>query len=237
VNRSESLKEIAPALVKAQTKIKAALKDSTNPHFRSKYADLSSVVDAVKSPLLECGISFLQGVQDAEGGVAVETMLLHTSGEWISSTLRIPAVKQDAQGYGSAITYGRRYGLQAMCGVPAEDDDGNAATASTAAKGTITPNDGALDNLNESERMRAQTIAKRMIELDKANDLEAARVLIYENNLTNEMQLGIWHFLQPHSSLRNRVKKLNEAKRAEAAKAAEAAAQAAEVADTQGATA
>jgi hypothetical protein len=194
-------------------------------------------VDAVKSPLLECGISFLQGVQDAEGGVAVETMLLHTSGEWISSTLRIPAVKQDAQGYGSAITYGRRYGLQAMCGVPAEDDDGNAATASTAAKGTITPNDGALDNLNESERMRAQTIAKRMIELDKANDLEAARVLIYENNLTNEMQLGIWHFLQPHSSLRNRVKKLNEAKRAEAAKAAEAAAQAAEVADTQGATA
>jgi hypothetical protein len=220
VNRSESIALLAAALHKAQGKIKAALKDSTNPHFRSKYADLSSVVDAVKSPLLECGISFLQGVQDAEGGVAVETMLLHTSGEWISSTLRIPAVKQDAQGYGSAITYGRRYGLQAMCGVPAEDDDGNAATASTA-KGTITPNDDALENLNESERLRAQTIAKRMVELDKANDLEAARVLFYENNLNNEMQLGIWHFLQPHSSLRNRVKKLNETKRAEAAKAAE----------------
>jgi hypothetical protein len=111
--------------------------------------------------------------------------------------------------------------------------DGNTAAtppAPTSTKGTITPNDGALDNLNESERMRAQTIAKRMIELDKANDLEAARVLIYENNLTNEMQLGIWHFLQPHSSLRNRVKKLNEAKRAEAA-------QAAEVANTQGAAA
>jgi hypothetical protein len=218
MNRSESLKEIAPALVKAQTKIKAALRDSTNPHFRSKYADLSSVVDAVKSPLLECGISFLQGVQDAEGGVAVETMLLHTSGEWISSTLRIPAVKQDAQGYGSAITYGRRYGLQAMCGVPAEDDDGNAATASTAAKGTITPNDDALENLNESERLRAQTIAKRMVELDKANDLEAARVLFYENNLTHEMQLGIWHFLQPHSGLRNRVKKLQDSKKPQPAK-------------------
>jgi len=128
LNRSESLKEIAPALVKAQGEIKAALKDSTNPHFRSKYADLSSVVEAVKSPLLKNGISFLQGIHDAEGGVAVETMLLHTSGEWISSTLRIPASKQDAQGFGSAITYGRRYGLMAICGVPAEDDDGNAAS-------------------------------------------------------------------------------------------------------------
>ena len=87
-------------------------------------------------------------------------------------------------------------------------------------KGTITPNDDALENLNESELGRAQEIAKRMVELDKANDLEAARVLFYENKLTNEMQLGIWHFLQPHSSLRNRVKKLNETKRAEAALAA-----------------
>jgi hypothetical protein len=139
VNRSESLKEIAPALVKAQTDIKAALKDSTNPHFRSKYADLSSVVEAVKSPLLKNGISFLQGIHDAEGGVAVETMLLHTSGEWISSTLRIPASKQDAQGFGSAITYGRRYGLMAICGVPAEDDDGNAATAATAKQPAADP--------------------------------------------------------------------------------------------------
>jgi hypothetical protein len=131
VNKSDSITKIAPALVKAQGQIKAAIKDSTNPHFRSKYADLSSVVDAVKAALLANEITFMQGVEDAEGGVAVETMLLHSSGEWISSTLRIPASKQDAQGYGSAITYGRRYGLQAMCGVPAEDDDGNAAVKAT----------------------------------------------------------------------------------------------------------
>lgn len=104
-------------------------------------------------------------------------------------------------------------------------------------KGTITPNDNALDNLNESELGRAQMIAKRMVELDKASDLEAARVLFYENSLTNEMQLGVWHFLQPHSSLRNRVKKLNEAKRAEAKAAAEAAKAATEAANQQGATA
>lgn len=128
MNKSESIGNISKALLKAQKAIKAALKDATNPHFKSKYADLSSVVDAVKGPLNDNGISFLQGVEDAENGVAVETMLLHESGEWLSSTIRIPASKQDAQGYGSACTYARRYGLQAMCGVPAEDDDGNAAT-------------------------------------------------------------------------------------------------------------
>lgn len=130
MQHSETLKEIAPALVKAQSAIRSAIKDATNPHFRSKYADLSSVVEAVKPALVANGITFLQGVADAEGGVAVETMLLHTSGEWISSTLRIPASKNDAQGYGSAITYGRRYGLQSLCGVPSDDDDGNAAVAS-----------------------------------------------------------------------------------------------------------
>lgn len=127
MNKSESIGKIAPALVKAQAAIKAAIKDSTNPHFRSKYADLGAVVEAVKPALLAHELTFLQGVEDADNGVRVETMLLHSSGEWISSTLRIPASKQDAQGYGSAITYGRRYGLQSMCGVPAEDDDGEAA--------------------------------------------------------------------------------------------------------------
>lgn len=126
---SESIKEIAPALLKAQKGIKAALKDSTNPHFKSKYADLSSVIDAVKAPLNDCGILFTQGVSGEGSAVTVETRLIHTSGEWLASALTVPLVKLDAQGVGSAITYGRRYGLQALCGVPAEDDDGNAATA------------------------------------------------------------------------------------------------------------
>jgi len=160
MNKSETIKEISVALHKAQAKIKAALKDATNPHFKSKYADLSSVVEAVKAPLLEAGIVFLQGVEDAENGVAVETMLLHTSGEWLSSTLKIPATKQDAQGYGSAITYGRRYGLQSMCGVPAEDDDGNAATAAAPkAQSKITPNSGAGDGLTNTVKQRCADIA------------------------------------------------------------------------------
>lgn len=214
MNKSETVKEIAGALVKAQTEIKAALKDSTNPHFRSKYADLSSVVDAIKAPLLKHGISFIQGVNDAEGGVAVETMLLHTSGEWLSSTLRIPASKQDAQGYGSAITYGRRYGLQSMCGVPAEDDDGNAATASTS---RITPVAGSLAALTPEDQEKAKTVAMEIVELWTNGKEVAAYEAFYESGHDNEMKLGIWDVLTPNSKVRNGIKKIADENKRKAA--------------------
>lgn len=193
MNASESIKAIAPALIKAQAKIKGAVKDATNPHFRSKYADLSSVVEAVKGPLLEQGITFLQGVQDAENGVAVETMLLHSSGEWLASTLRIPAAKQDAQGYGSAITYGRRYGLQSMCGVPAEDDDGNAATA-TAPK--ITPTAGAWEAMSPDMQAQLQVIADCVrAEMARTDATQAYKLLQDESEhagLGTDEKAALW---------------------------------------------
>lgn len=193
MNKSETIKELAGALVKAQGKIKAALKDSTNPHFKSKYADLSSVIDAVKAPLLECGISFLQGVEDADGGVAVETMLMHTSGEWISSTVRIPASKQDAQGYGSAITYGRRYGLQAMCGVPAEDDDGNAATAAKAREpGHITPTSGVWEEMPADMQTYLQDVANEVRGLLLDGNVKAACAHIQAQNLGADEKTALW---------------------------------------------
>jgi hypothetical protein len=193
MNKSDTIQALAQALAKAQPEIKAALKDSTNPHFKSKYADLSSVIDAVKAPLLKHGISFLQGVEDAEGGVAVETMLLHTSGEWISSTMRIPATKQDAQGYGSAITYGRRYGLQAMCGVPAEDDDGNAATKATeAAKGTITPTSGVWDSMEPDMQTYLTDVANEVRGLLLDNNVKAACAHIQAQNLGADEKTALW---------------------------------------------
>ncbi len=217
MNQSPEIKQIAAALVKAQNEIKAAIKDSTNPHFRSKYADLSSVVDAVKAPLLKNGISFIQGVNDAEGGVAVETMLLHTSGEWLSSTLRIPASKQDAQGFGSAITYGRRYGLQALCGVPAEDDDGNSATASVPTR--ITPVAGSLAALSAEDQQRAKEIAAEIVEHWQNDKPIAAYEAFYEAGLSNEMKLGVWDVLTPNSKVRNGIKKISDQNK-EKAKAA-----------------
>lgn len=161
MNRSDSIVNIAAALVKAHADLSGVVKAATNPFFKSKYATLEAVTDAVKGPLLKQEIVVVQGLQDAEGGVAVETMLLHSSGEWISSTLRLPASKEDAQGYGSACTYGRRYGLMAICGVPAEDDDGNAATATAPVKNLSVAAD-AWEKMDEEEKKFLQSLADQV---------------------------------------------------------------------------
>jgi hypothetical protein len=123
------MKAISSALVKAQKEFGPALKSSSNPHFRSKYADLSACVEAVIDGLNNNGIFLMQSSHLCEDGVTVETVFIHESGEQISAgKLHVPASKQDAQGYGSALTYARRYALMAACGIAPEDDDGNAAT-------------------------------------------------------------------------------------------------------------
>jgi len=123
------VKEISAALVKAQTEFGPALKTHTNPAFRSKYANLSACVEAVVDALNNNKIFLMQPTHLCEDGVIVETVFIHASGEQISSgKLHVPATKQDAQGYGSALTYARRYSLMAACGIAPEDDDGNAAS-------------------------------------------------------------------------------------------------------------
>lgn len=206
---SDSIVKISEALVKAHWKLGGVAKTANNPFFKSKYADLASVVEAVKAPLLEQGIIFTQGVHDAEGGVAIETMLLHSSGEWISSTLRIPATKEDAQGYGSAITYGRRYGLQAICGVPSEDDDGNAATATAPAPSRNTPVAGSLAALSKEDQEKAKRTANSMVDFWNAGEEFKAYEAYYDAGHPNEMLLGIWEVLQPHSVIRNKLKKMH----------------------------
>ena len=122
-------KAIAGAIVKAQMAFGPALKTSQNPHFKSRYADLSACVEAVIEALNANGIALIQRTLPCESGVTVETVFLHISGETLSSgPLHVPAQKQDAQGYGSALTYARRYSLMAACGIAPEDDDGHAAS-------------------------------------------------------------------------------------------------------------
>lgn len=121
--------KIASALVKAQRGFAPALKSSSNPHFKSKYADLAACVEAVVDSLNEQGIALIQKQHPNDGGVCVETVFVHESGETFSAgMLTVPASKQDPQGYGSALTYARRYSLMAACGIAPEDDDGNAAS-------------------------------------------------------------------------------------------------------------
>lgn len=123
------MKTISAAFVKAKRAFGPALKDKTNPAFRSKYADLGACIDAVEDALLANGIAFIQETSEDSTGVTVETLFLHESGESMRcGKLHVPAAKQDPQGYGSALTYARRYSLMAACGIAPEDDDGNQAT-------------------------------------------------------------------------------------------------------------
>lgn len=127
---SESIKGIANALLLAQSEISFAAKNSQNPHFKNKYADLPAVIDAVKEALNRNLIVFIQSASPSDDGkLHLTTRLLHNSGEWIEDTAVCPLPKSDPQGFGSAMTYLRRYCLASMLGLYQDDDDGEAARA------------------------------------------------------------------------------------------------------------
>jgi hypothetical protein len=127
MNKSADIAELAKALAHAQAKMRSASKDVENTYFKSNYADLASCWDAIREPLTSNGLSVVQVAENDAEGIAVETILLHTSGQWVSGRLVLKPLKSDPQSCGSAVTYARRYGLMAICGLAADDDDGNAA--------------------------------------------------------------------------------------------------------------
>lgn len=127
MNQSETIVKLSAALVKAQAEMSGAVKDSANPFFKSSYADLNSVIKAIKEPFAKYGLAYTQFPYTDEKGVGVVTRLIHESGEWIECGYTLPLTKLDPQAAGSAITYARRYALQAMAGIPAVDDDAEGA--------------------------------------------------------------------------------------------------------------
>ena len=133
----KNIKEARIALNKAQKEMGKALKNATNPHFRSSYADLKSVVEAAMPAFLANGFAVTQPNGADDLGDYVETILMHDSGFSFKSKVYLRLGKQDMQGYGSATTYARRYGLLGMAGIAPEDDDGNAAVATSKNKKTI----------------------------------------------------------------------------------------------------
>ena len=166
MNKSDSIKEIAIALNAAQKAMGAAKKDANNPFFSSTYADLNSVIAAIKEAFESNGLSYSQFPVFKDGFVGVETILLHVSGEWMSGELLLPIKKQDPQAAGSAITYARRYALQAIAGIPAEDDDGNAASGDQA------PQKQAAVRLNANDLEWVKAVKADPKALDQITDLE-----------------------------------------------------------------
>ncbi len=170
MKQSTELDQIAKALSIAQGQMSNAIKDSDNPFFKSKYADLTSVWDACREPLSKNGLSVTQILDLREtGGLVLHSTLLHSSGQWITSTMPVTPTKNDPQGMGSAITYCRRFALAALVGVSPEDDDGNHAS---------TP----------SKNIQTQKIAPRSmpgvkkISLEQLKDLTDMAVLAGQSN-------------------------------------------------------
>ena len=168
------MSNINKALVAAQKEFAPALKSSTNPHFKSKYAALAACIEAVIDALNNHGIFLMQKNHPVDHGVSVETIFIHESGESVSGgILNVPASKQDAQGYGSALTYARRYSLMAACGIAPEDDDGNAAVKKTSiSPARLKELIDAILNTEGDARRNAFKIA--MQECKSYNDVESA---------------------------------------------------------------
>jgi hypothetical protein len=158
-------KTVYAALAAAQMEMGKALKDSTNPAFKSKYADLASVMDACMPALNRHGIAVFQPTVDDESGRYVKTIFAHVSGETVECRVPLIVSKNDMQGYGSAVTYARRYGLMGMAGIAPEDDDGNATAKAPPPKHSSTEalrdawRDGVLDSLPDDATPRAKAEA------------------------------------------------------------------------------
>jgi predicted RecA/RadA family phage recombinase len=204
----ENIAKVSAALVRAQRAFGPALKTSSNPHFKSRYADLSACVEAVIDALNAEGIALVQRQHPSDGGVAVETLFVHESGEVFSSgILHMPATKQDAQGYGSALTYARRYSLMAAAGIAPEDDDGNAASK---------PKPRAIAPAREvAESVAASITDERRAELDEAalcmiethhRGAGTETLAIYAGLADNDEKSYVWHQLASESKVRAFIK-------------------------------
>lgn len=205
------MKNIATALVKAKQAFGPALKSKDNPFFKSKYADLSACLNAVDQSCLDNGIVLYQETFDDATGVTVETVFLHESGESLRcGKLHVPAAKHDPQGYGSALSYARRYSLMTACGIAAEDDDGNAASKTKHAESfRSSPTMGVLGTLQAPRRAVINDCADAMRERYAADDVTGAYE-IYIDITDVEEKTALWGALGPDSKLRAAIKKYGE---------------------------
>ena len=180
------MQKIAAAFIKAKKAFSPALKDKTNPDFRSQYADLGACLEAVNDALLDNGIAVVQRTFEDTTGVTVETVFLHESGEMLEGgKLHVPAAKSDPQGYGSALTYARRYSLTTACGIAPEDDDGNAGVDASRRAEAKPP---AIDM---SPKARAQRIT------DGVNAKDARGAAIAIAGFKQAERDAVWVFLAP----------------------------------------
>lgn len=172
MNKSAEINELAKALTHAQSEIITVATDSKNPFFKSSYASLPGVLKSIREPLSKNGLSFVQTTSTSEQGVCIETVLMHTSGQWISGSYPVNPIKNDPQGLGSAITYARRYALTAMLGIHQEDDDGNNASKPQSNGQTNGKSSDPLEQVIKFGKFKDQTWKEAASDVDFLNYIE-----------------------------------------------------------------
>jgi len=214
MHKSESIAELAAALSAAQGELKNPTFDSQNPHFRSKYASLAAVRDAVIPILSRHGLSLSQLPICEDGRAGCETVLMHSSGEYMSTTLLLPVDKATAHGVGSALTYARRYALMAIAGVVGDDDDdGNAAVGKPVAalSAPITPTEGAWESVSKDRHEPLRRVGNGVIDHFNAGDADGACAYLEEQQLSAEEKIAVWTMFD--SKQRAMLKKLHAARK------------------------
>jgi len=216
MNRSDSIAALAASLAKAQGQIEGAVKDKSNPAFRSRYADLGAVWEAIRHPLSSHGLSVLQQLSTEDNRVACTTMILHASGEWIEfAPFVVPVSKQDAQGFGSAATYCRRYSLMASIGIAPVDDDGEAAVG-RGAQQSKQPEAKPAQAARDVAPARA-AIVRRVADACIAAHAAGDEWKCYEEacSVTDpEERLLLWDYLHDHSKVRSAIKRMRDTEQA-----------------------
>jgi hypothetical protein len=205
MHQSEQINELAAALAKAQAEIQPAIKDSINPYFKSKYADLASVWSACKDALTKNGLAVLQTMDNKEGQLVLFTTLVHASGQWMRSCLPVLSAKQDAQSIGSAITYMRRYSLAAMVGVTTdEDDDGNAASQNSSQSKSEPHKNGSPPLISKEEAQELEEMLNLCDEAFRTN----VRNYLKSLSISNFSQLPRANYVPLRKRIANKVDEL-----------------------------
>lgn len=199
MTRSDSIANLAAALVAAQGELKNPAFDSKNPHFKNAYASLQSVRDTVTPVLAKHGLAVTQLLGASEHGPCCETMLVHKSGEFLASTLALPVDRNNAQGYGSAFSYARRYALMAIVGVVGEpDDDGNQASkepARPAAGIHIPANRTATVELSAEREQHVKEVLLKVLDWFAADSADDAYLELENAGLDADEKVYLWNFL------------------------------------------
>lgn len=207
MNRSENIDQLALSLVAAQTELKNPPFDSKNPHFKNSYASLASVRDTVTPVLAKHGLAVVQLLGANEQGPTCETMLVHKSGQFLTSVLALPVDRNNAQGYGSAYSYARRYALMAITNVVGEpDDDGNQATKLELPKSNST-NRVATAEISEEQKLRVTDVFKDMKE-HLPGDPEEAWLVLENSGLDSDERVYLWNLFD--SKERSAIKAAKE---------------------------